>query len=179
MPLPAFTAEGLLPQGIHPATEEDVALLLVDPFIASRTRATLYNGLCRYRRDLTALDVIGIQWIDGSFVDQSRDDPADIDLVNFCEQHILNGVPVHNQERVFDLLGNASSTMEHYNCHSFVVVQYPAGHPMAEGYEARRRYWLAWFSTPQRYTELSKVPAPERGVKGIISMTLQCTKDLS
>lgn len=173
MPLPAFTEEGLLPQGIHPATEEDVALLLVDPFISSRTRATLYNGLCCYRRDLTVLGVLGIQWIDGSFVDQSREDPADIDLVNICEQHILNCVSERNRERVLDLLGNASSTIEQYHCHSFIVVQYPAGHPMAEGFDARMRYWLAWFSTPQRYTASSKVPAPERGVKGIISMTLQ------
>lgn len=81
------------------------------------------------------------------------------------------------QRRVSRLLGGSRETIETYKCHTFVVVKYPDGHPMAEGYEERRRYWRDWFSTPQEYSLTSKRPAPSRGRKGFVRMELDSSGD--
>ncbi len=177
MPLPYFGPEGLLPEGIHTADEVDIQQRLVDEFESSSTRHLLLAGLCQYRSELCSMGLRGEQWIDGSFVDQLRVDPEDIDLVNFCDQILLNRLEPDEQRRASILLGSSRETIETYKCHTFVVVKYPDDHPMAEGYEERRRYWRDWFSTPQEYSLTSKCPAPSRGRKGFVRMELDSSGD--
>ena len=172
MPLPDFTNTGLLPEGIHRADEHEIKQRLVDDFGDSATRRSLYSGLCRYRDELRKLGLVGEQWIDGSFVDRERLNPADIDLVNFCDHPHLNSLSHDSQALAHTLLGAGKATMVTYKCHTFVVVRYPKDHPMSEGYEKRRRYWQDWFSTPQDYSSSYKRPAPERGRKGFVSMDI-------
>lgn len=178
MPLPDFTAEGLLPEGIHSADEIEIKQRLVDEFHYSNTRESVHSGLCEYRSELCLLALKIEQWVDGSFVDQRRIDPEDVDLVNFCQQTQLNTLPPEAQSRANNLLGGGRETIETYKCHTFVVVKYPDNHPMAEGYEERRRYWRDWFSTPQEYTLTSKRPAPTRGRKGFIRMEIDSSGEL-
>lgn len=172
MSLPNFTIAGLLPEGIHRADEHEIKQRLVDEFEDSVTRICLLSGLCRYRAELQKLGLFGEQWIDGSFVDQERLNPDDVDIVNFCHQDQQNALSAESQIRAYALIGAGKQTIETYKCHTFVVVRYPEGHPMSQGYDMRCRYWRDWFSTPQDYSSSYKRPAPERGRKGFVSMDI-------
>lgn len=172
MSLPAFTANGLLPEGVHPNTEEELKERCVDPFYLSNTRKDIFDGLCSYRGELASLGVCSTQWINGSFVDETRRNPEDVDLVNFCDQGRLNSLPSASKSRVLEIIGAGEKTVPTHKCHSFLVIEYPAGHPMAATFEQKRRYWREWFAMPQEYTRTDKFPAPHRGQKGFVSMTV-------
>lgn len=173
MPLPNFTIEDLLPPGVHAATEIDVQERCVDPFPDSLTRRDIYEGFCGYRRDLEALGVNLTQWVDGSFTDRTRLDPEDIDLVNFAKSSEISGLDVTNQTRAVELLNGREQTKAAYSCHTFLVVIFPLGHPLESHFEGQRKYWRQVWSTPQDYSKPPvKSPAPHRGSKGIIAMTV-------
>ena len=71
------------------------------------------------------------------------------------------------------LLGAGRATTAGYSCHTFLEIVFPPGHPYETAFEQRRLYWRHWFSTPQDYSNPpSKVPAPHRGRKGIVEMTV-------
>ena len=69
MALSELNQEDLLPEGVHPATEEDLKSRFVTPFVSSSTRQKVHQNFCRYRADVAALGVHATQWVDGSFVD--------------------------------------------------------------------------------------------------------------
>lgn len=89
MPIPDHNADGLLPAyGDDPrkrklrspfkATTEE----LVTRFATSEKRIILLQGLFEYRAKLRTLNVEGVQWIGGSFIDKNHNrDPGDIDIV--------------------------------------------------------------------------------------------------
>jgi hypothetical protein len=173
MPLPTFTADGLLPDGVHPATEDELKERCVDPFPASRTRQPVFDGFRRYRNDLNGLGLNITQWVDGSFVDESRLDPDDIDLVNFVGAAELNAIPVADQPRAAALLDGRDATKGAYSCHTFLEVTFPPGHPFAPIREQRRREWRHCWAMPQDYSKPPvKTPAPHRGRKGFLSMVV-------
>ena len=173
MLLPAFNAEGLLPDGVHPATEDDFKERCVDPFTTSRTRQPVFDGFCRYRSDLGGLGLNITQWIDGSFTDKSRIDPDDIDLVNFVSANEINAIPATDRPRATALLSGGNATKAAYSCHTFLETFFPPGHPFEPAFENQRRYWRKWWATPQDYSQPPvKTPAPHRGSKGIVLMTI-------
>jgi len=173
MPLPPFNSQGLLPEGLHSATEDDLRERCVAPFPESQTRGSIFSGLCEYRQRLTDLGVTSSQWIDGSFVDASRLDPGDVDLVNFQAGTLLNSVPSESRAEVLSLLTGIPSLKARYQVHAFTVIMFPPDHRYAQRSDDRLRYWTALFTTPQRYgANGSKSPAPERGRKGIALMTV-------
>jgi hypothetical protein len=137
MSLPDFNTEGLLPDGVHPATEDELKERCVDSFTLSRSRNVIFQGLCTYRQELASLGICATQWIDGSFVDQKRRDPEDVDLVNFCDQAFINSLPVTSQQRIGEIIGAGSKTIQTHHCHTFVVMKYPDGHPMASKFEEK------------------------------------------
>lgn len=170
MALPELNPLGLLQEGVHPATEDELKARFVVPFVSSSTRLRIYQNFCRYRTEVAALGVHVTQWVDGSFADGSRLDPEDVDVVNFCESSELNSVTPTLQKRVQPLLNGRDSTKTEYDTHTFLVVRFPAGHPFAASFDAQRKYWRDWFSRPQDYTGSKKCPAPWRGQKGIVRM---------
>jgi len=172
MALPNFNAQGLLPEGVHPATAEDLKDRFVTPFPESGTRQKIFNNFRRYQAAVVALGVHATQWVDGSFVDQSRLDPVDVDAVNFCELSALNSLPLTAQLQIAPMLDGRQSTKTTYDTHTFLVIRFPAGHPFAASFEKQRRYWRDWFSRPQDYSGLIKIEAPWRGRKGIVQMTV-------
>ena len=173
MSLPDFTMNDLLPPGVHPATEAEVRDRCVTPFPASVSREPVFNGLCEYRSDVGALGINLTQWVDGSFTDRTRIDPDDIDLVNFAKSGELNALAPALQTTAQLLLNGREQTKLRYSCHSFLVVYFPLGHPYEAVFEKSRKYWRKWWATPQDYSNpLTKVPAPHRGSKGIIAMTV-------
>jgi hypothetical protein len=173
MSLPDFNTEGLLPDGVHPSTEDELKERCVDPFTTSRTRQPVFDGFCLYRNALNSLGLNITQWVDGSFVDESRIDPDDIDLVNFVGADELNAIPVADRPRVAALLDGRDTTKVAYSCHTFLEVAFPPGHPFALIQEQRRREWRHCWAMPQDYSRPPiKTPAPYRGRKGFLSMVV-------
>lgn len=172
MPLPAYESSGLLPDGVHAATTQDLESRCVLPFSTSTTRADIFTGFTSYQNALAALGLNVTQWVDGSFVDQLRLDPDDVDVVNFCDSANINTVAGAHGTRITAMLDGRESTKATYKTHTFLLVRFPGGHPMAANFEALRKYWRAWFATPQDYTGPVKVPAPHRGRKGIVQMNV-------
>jgi hypothetical protein len=174
MPLPAFTAKGLLPDGVHPATEAELKDRCVDPFPGSKTRADIFAGFVRYRQAVAGFGLNVTQWVDGSFVDSTRVNPEDVDVVNFAHATEVNNLPPAMRVGVTNTLLNAKeSTQPVYSTHTFLEIRFPTGHVFAAGAEAQRIYWRRWFATPQDYSHYSvKRPAPQRGRKGIVQMTI-------
>ncbi len=169
MSLPALTSNALLPAGVHPGTEDDLRERLVIPFAPSR-RDVLVEGLMKYQQELTALGVHATQWVDGSFVDGSRKDPDDIDVVNFCSADVLETIPDPVMEQVGDLLDGQGRIRERLGCHPNLVVVYPESHPKHAWSEHWRRYWLRYYAQARDYTKVNKPVAPERGSKGLVQL---------
>ena len=173
MPLPVFNSNGLLPEGVHPATDKDLHDRCVLPFVGSQTRPMVFDGFKKYRRDLELLKINITQWVDGSFIDQTRLDPEDIDLVNFVNSNEINNIPPSDQHNAQQLLDGRETTKTNYHCHTFLEVVFPAGHVFALTFEKRRKYWRDWWSKPQDYsTPGTKSPAPNRGTKGFVEMII-------
>ena len=173
MPLPAFSSEGLLPDGVHPATEADLRSRCVDQFPASVMRGPVLDGFLRYRADVGRLGINITQWVDGSFTDATRLDPDDIDLANFASADEINALSAAAQHSAALLLNGRKCTKTSYSCHTFLLIFFPPGHPFAPNFEVQRRYWRDWFATPQDYSKPPlKTPAPHRGRKGIVHMTV-------
>ena len=172
MPLPAYEPNGLLPDGVHAATPQDLESRCVSPFPTSTTRAGIFTGFTSYQNALAALGLNVTQWVDGSFVDQSRLDPEDVDLVNFCDSTNLNTASAAHGASIIALLNGGKATQANYKTHTFLRVAFPAGHAMGTSFEAQRKYWRDWFAIPQDYTGPAKVPAPHRGRKGIVQMSV-------
>lgn len=172
MALPDFNAQGLLPEGVHLATTGDLKDRFVAPFAGSVTRQKIFDNFCRYQTVVAALGVHATQWVDGSFVDQSRLDPEDVDAVNFCEFSLLNSLPVAAQIQITPLLDGRVSTKTAYDTHTFLEIRFPAGHLFEASFEQQRKYWRDWFSRPQDYSGPTKVEALWRGRKGIVQMNV-------
>jgi hypothetical protein len=173
MPLLPLNREGLLPEGVHPATEDELKERCVDPFPTSRTRKPVFDGFCRYRRDLSGLGLNITQWVDGSFTDGNRLDPDDIDLVNFVSASEINAIPAPDRPHATALLNGRGATKADYSCHTFLETVFPPGHVFEPIFERQRLYWRKWWAMPQDYSKPPvKTPAPHRGSKGIVLMTV-------
>ncbi len=172
MPLPELNRQGLLPEGVHPAVEDDLKARFVDPYPASSTRQKIYGNFCRYRVDVADLGLCVTQWVDGSFVDGTKLDPDDVDVINYCESSALNALDAAVQKRIQPLLNGHGSTKDGYNTHTFLEIRFAAGHPFSAAFDAQRKYWRDWFSRPQDYSGTEKRPAPWRGRKGIVQMSI-------
>jgi hypothetical protein len=170
MALPDFNAQGLLPEGVHEATSGDLHDRFVAACLGSGTRQNVFDNFCRYQAAVAALGAHATQWVDGSFVDRSRLDPEDVDVVNFCEFSVLNSLPPDARTQIAPLLDGRESTKRDYKTHTFLETCFPAGHPYAANFENRRKYWRDWFSRPQHYVGPKKVEASWRGRKGIVQM---------
>jgi hypothetical protein len=169
MPLPAFNARGLLPDGIHDATIDELHARSVVEFPGSATRADIFANFVRYRDAIVALGFSVTQWVDGSFVDLTRRDPEDIDVVNFCESDNIRAASAGIDE-IDRLLGAGRDTVPEYQVHSFFVPAYDYDHHLWGKFEMQRKYWRRQFSQPLNYPR--KHLAPERGPKGIVQITL-------
>ncbi len=115
MALPLYTQTGLLPEGIHATDMQGLHARCVAPYTTSN-RETLWQGLGRYQQELLKLGIHATQWVNGSFVDATRTDPGDIDVVNFCTEKVLHHVPENDMQRVVDLLAGDLATVPVFGC---------------------------------------------------------------
>jgi len=172
MPLPPFNPRFLLPDQIHPATLEDLRARCVVEFPGSATRPDIFANFARYRNAIAALGFSVTQWVDGSFVDGTRADPEDIDVVNFCASENIRAVSADARRQIPLLLGAGRGTIAEYQVHSFFVASYDYDHHRWGDFEMFRKFWRRHFSQPLNYAVPSKPSAPERGRKGIVQISL-------
>lgn len=170
MPLPNFNRRGLLPAGVHKASLSDVEERCVTPFGTSKTRKPIFDAFSIYQNDLASVGVNATQWVDGSFVDATRTDPSDVDVVNICDPAQLNALSPAAAIMATKLLDGGDATKPSYKAHTFLAVKFPPSHPYHKVYVARIAEWNRWFSTPMDYSGKVKVPAPHRGGKGIVEI---------
>jgi hypothetical protein len=173
MSLPDFNHQGLLPEGLHRASEDEVRERCVESFPESNSRHAVFDGFCRYRAAAATLGLNITQWVNGSFTDKTRLDPEDVDLVSFVRSEELTHLTTTEEAGIQTLLNGFETTKLEFRCHSFLEIQFPPEHEFAAQSEGQRRYWSALWSTPQDYSQPpEKKPAPQRGKKGIVSMTV-------
>jgi hypothetical protein len=79
MPIPAFTADGLLPAGVHDCTLEEVGQRF-GAFKRTDARCRLFERLEAFVTDLRASGLVVAIIVNGSFV-TDKDAPGDIDLI--------------------------------------------------------------------------------------------------
>ena len=80
MPIPAFTTDGLLPEGIYDCTLDEIRERLAAPFSEPIGGASCLNGWRSCIRVTQASGLVIAVIVDGSFV-TDKDAPNDIDLI--------------------------------------------------------------------------------------------------
>jgi hypothetical protein len=154
--IPSFNHSGVLPPyvGADPTIVAGMApyVATIDEMVArfntSPSRATLLQGLLRYRRDLISVGLYGWQWLDGSFMEdvetlQSRS-PSDIDVVTFVAPPA--SVTSAAQGQAFAVanahLLNNTQTKPLYGCDAYIVNLGLGPYSVV----SQARYWFGLFS---------------------------------
>ncbi len=79
MPIPALQENGLLPEGIHDCTIEEISERF-GRFQTSDMRPRLNSGLVKYLEELKEANIGKYLIVDGSFI-TCKDEPNDIDVL--------------------------------------------------------------------------------------------------
>jgi hypothetical protein len=138
-----FESDGNLKAGLHEWTFEEIKDRLVDKFPTSTTRPPIMAGYEQLRSEMTVLKLEVEQWLDGSYV-TSKEDPSDLDLLNFIEEDVVNTLALHQQHDLYKLV-NGKATQATYRCDSYYVFTVPDGHPNSEFCRQQRKYWMGEF----------------------------------
>ena len=169
--IPDFDGDGYLPEGVYPCTEEGLDSRFVQPYAGSSTRQDIYDGFMRWRCDVRPL-IDGItQWVDGSFV-TNKVDPADIDVVSFCDTDYYNTLDEQTQAEIDRLLDGQRSTKTAYSTHTTLVLSAPLGHPDHAVSEFWRKYYRKYWTRTYTVDPVSghRIRADQQ--KGFLTMTL-------
>jgi len=140
----------LFPPGLHTVSEAELAAKLVHPFVGSRTRRALLDGLQAFFIGLRSADVAFEVWLDGSFC-TNKFDPNDIDLVVFADPDALNRLDPARQTLLSGLLDRTNACRQ-FGCD---VLFASSNDPIM------RSYWRGWYGFDR-----SEQP------KGIICLTV-------
>jgi hypothetical protein len=139
MPLAFPPDSDRLPPGRHAATTAEIEAALVDAFPASARRRPLFEQWRTLNAAIEHFVAIREQWLDGSYV-TTKLDPRDVDVVSIVNGSELEGLDAVEEMLLVGLVsGHASRDL--HGCDSFLVAEYPPGHPARPTYEAARRYW--------------------------------------
>lgn len=144
MSIPAFTDEGLLPPGCHPATVEEVRERFVDAFPESATRAAIFTFWQHHRAATRDLVTVHADLLDGSFV-TDKQDPADLDLVALLDGPAYDELPVHRRQLVASLFAGPH-TEAVWQCDAQPVAVYPEGDLAHARTVLARRFWSSYFA---------------------------------
>lgn len=158
--IPSFSVSGVLPPFVgsdpaHPAFQAPYRasmIEVVERFSFNLERIAILEGLFDYREKMRSINVIGYQWLDGSFVEdcertRSRP-PADIDVITFAYRpasqdgtHLDNdafGVLTDQHPDLFD----PEDAKDRYKCDAYYVDFNQAPHSLASSVT----YWCNLFS---------------------------------
>ncbi len=173
--IPAFETRedyphGVLPDGVHPCDEAALRVVLGSGFEGSRTRGQICEGFINYRDRVGEYGISATQWIDGSFVER-KTDPADVDVVSFCDYDALNDLVASIHEVFLQLIAGGEATKPVFGTHSFCVPSCPVGHPYRETFEESRLYWRRWFGKTREIARPQRPPLPGQP-KGFLQMVI-------
>jgi len=121
---------------------------LASHFATSKERASILDGLLRYRQDIRVAGVTdGFQWIDGSFVENVEEirkrAPADVDIVTFGRSPAgLSSVQIAAWMRAYPNLFSSKLSKAQYSCDAFYVDL----NKNAAALVSDTRYWFGLFS---------------------------------
>ena len=99
---------------------------IVSRFGTTQERVNILEGLLKYRQALAAAGITnGIQWLDGSFVENVEQNrsraPIDIDVVTLASRPVLHGVSwsefVHANRHLFD----PTQTKQAFKCDAYYI----------------------------------------------------------
>jgi hypothetical protein len=153
----------LFPAGFVPMTLDEVRLVCVKDFPLSRTRSDIMNGLEEIVGRLENADVNGVLWIDGSFTTK-KIDPEDVDIL-LCVDASLYDAGTPELKGAIDQLDQHLVKASHH-CDSYVLREYPTGHPLANEAVWDRAYWHRQFGFSRQYE-----------YKGIVTITIKAITD--
>lgn len=120
MPIPALTADGILPEGLHYATLSEVGQAF-GQFQQTDQRPRVFQNLQSYHGALSAAAVARALIVDGSFI-TSKSNPSDVDCIvelmvdlnvgelGFYHQNLVTAPWVKKQFKLDLLVGRADST---------------------------------------------------------------------
>ena len=118
---------------------------LVDGFPNSQTRGILFARWCALREALRRLVSVEAEWLNGSYV-TDKQDPNDIDVVNFIEHRELEKLDAAGKTLLKGLVHNKISQALH-GCDSYLVAVVPEDHPQYHAYQEITAYWDKWLGT--------------------------------
>lgn len=158
--IPPFSISGVLPpfagaDPTNPAEQSPYRISMqdvVDRFAHSLERIEILEGFFAYREKMRSLNVLGYQWLDGSFVEDCEKTrgrpPADIDVITFAYRpKDANGNYLGNDE--FYLISEQNSDLfdsevakASYHCDAYYVDFHQHPHALAQVVT----YWCNLFS---------------------------------
>ncbi|QWT20028.1 hypothetical protein KPL74_20050 [Bacillus sp. NP157] len=133
--IPAFDKSGFLPPFLDNALSTErrspyptTIFEMADRFGSTRPRRALLRGLLNYRRHLREFGMRdGLQWIDGSFVEDSESKrgrpPFDIDIVTFTPFTTVRSTTMQAIEAIRSntQLFSRQSVLATYGCDAYIV----------------------------------------------------------
>jgi hypothetical protein len=141
MPPSKLEYSPLLPVGFHQMTIEALRDLCVKKFPSSKSRPTIMDYLEGIINSLAHLNVVADVWVNGSFLTE-KIEPADSDIVVCIQHHVYeNGTPAQ-QNMINWINTNLKAALL---CDSYILVEYPQGHPLHTEGEWMRAYWIRQF----------------------------------
>lgn len=162
--IPAFDENGYLPPGLHGATLEEFKTRFVDDVVESETRTDIYAGYLKYSEDLSTLDILIKQWLDGSFTTK-KINPNDLDLFSQVDALKLNNKYICDQFLRLVVNKNQSNRKllnTKYKCDPFAIAVYPQGHKLYNMTAKTINYWLTSFGHDMK--------VPGKPPKGMIDL---------
>lgn len=96
------------------------------------------DGFLEVVKRLTTAKVVGELWLDGSYL-TSKVDPEDIDVVLRLNSAFYDACTPEQKAAVDWIQGDLHYS---HHCHSFVLIQWPDGHPLFWYGEYGYAYWM-------------------------------------
>lgn len=131
----------LLPAGLHPRTLSELRKMCVIDFPHSKRRDPVMRSLEAMCTSISVAFIRAEVWVDGSFLTK-KIEPDDVDVLVTLNAECANGT---SQQQQIIAKVNAKGFNMPVQCDSYLLFQYPKGHPLYWTAKYMRAYWLRQF----------------------------------
>ncbi len=125
----------LLAPGLHDLELNEIENYFLKGFPDSKTRQPLIDGLNSYIHQLSRVGIDIELWIDGSFTTHKKD-PADIDLVLFFMESVVQTLPSEKQQLLKRLVLQRATMRKNFGCDVYFGLSDNSDH---------RSEWEEWY----------------------------------
>ncbi|MGH6847122.1 MAG: DUF6932 family protein [Methylocella sp.] len=147
----------LFPLGFHHLSMADLERVCVEFFPLSKTRRPIMDGLTEFMQRIVDAKVPGEMWANGSFLTE-KIDPKDVDIIVRVNGTIYDNGTAEQRGAIDWAIANQKTTL---NCDSYVLMEYPATHPLhVEG-----KWWYSYWHKQWGFSR-------EDDPKGIVVISL-------